>query len=149
MSEPESPHAGEWPDLRDLLDDEGRAALRDEPGIAGLLREIHRRGPASLPKRSEAARRAALSDRVFRQVFPEIARCPWRTFGRRWRIRCAEAALDVARPNQKDTARRCGYASTGALTRAFRAQRGITPREFVRRRRRERRRPAGRDDSEE
>lgn len=141
-----------WVDPRDLLPPAGRAAVREEAGFRALFAELNRCGPSRVPSRSAAARLAALSVGSFKREILEVAGRSWRSFVRAWRVACAERMLDVRRPNEKAVARLCGYRSTSSLSRAFRAEHGVPPREFLRRRRRVRLRETGRlrrEDSDE
>lgn len=128
------PLARVWIDPLTLLSRESRSFVDGDEGMTTLFERLDALGPARLSVRREAARLSLRSESTFKRQFPKFAGCPWREFQRRWRVQTAMRLLPVPGASEKAIARICGFSSTSSLSHAFKATRGMSPREFVRRR---------------
>lgn len=129
--------AARWLDPRSLVAD--RRLLEVDGGFRVLLEHLAEHGPANVPGREGAARIAGRSLATFKRHFPLLAGRPWQGFVRRWRTACARNLLTAPLASEKAIARTCGFRSTGALSKAFKTEFGMTPRAFRASRRRKRR----------
>ncbi|MEM9041783.1 MAG: AraC family transcriptional regulator [Actinomycetota bacterium] len=79
------------------------------------------------------AERVGASERTLRRLFAEQTGMPFRTWRAKARLQAAVRLLTSGRP-VGEVARRCGYGSTVAFARAFAADFGMTPSNFLARR---------------
>lgn len=118
--------------LRELMD-QGRAGVGMLAGLAHpQLRQaivaVHDAPQTDWTLDSLAAR-AGMSRSVFAGQFRETVGCTPGVYLQRWRVGLAQRALRLGRP-LKLIAQEVGYGSEAALSRAFKAQSGLSPRDW-------------------
>jgi AraC-like DNA-binding protein len=100
------------------------------PRLRGALVAMHA-SPAREWTLDALAREAGMSRSVFAAAFRDTVGCTPGQYLQAWRIGLAQQALRRGRP-LKNVAAEVGYGSEAALSRAFRAQTGRSPREWKR-----------------
>ncbi|WP_258057606.1 helix-turn-helix domain-containing protein, partial [Xylella fastidiosa] len=73
---------------------------------------------------------AGMSRSVFAGTFRRVVGCTPGVYLQGWRVKLAQLALRQGRQLLKTIAVEVGYGSEAALSRAFKAQCGMTPREW-------------------
>lgn len=89
--------------------------------------------PASELDLHDWAELVGASERTLRRLFAEQTGMPFRTWRAKARLQAAVRMLTSGRP-VGDVARRCGYGSTIAFSRAFAGDYGMTPSDYLKRR---------------
>jgi AraC-like DNA-binding protein len=119
--------------LRDLMDEQrihiGLLAGLAEPRLEKALNALHKE-PAKAWSLEELASTAGMSRARFAAKFRDIVGMTPGYYLSEWRICIAQALINKGKPIQliADTV---GYASASALSRAFKAHRGVTPTEWA------------------
>lgn len=118
--------------LRELMD-QGRAGVGMLAGLAHpqlrlAIVAMHETPQTDWTLDSLAAR-AGMSRSVFASQFRETVGCTPGVYLQRWRVGLAQRALRLGRP-LKLIAQEVGYGSEAALSRAFKAQSGLSPRDW-------------------
>lgn len=111
--------------------------------LAGLSHPKLRKAMVSMHEQPEQdwsleslARISGMSRSVFARTFRQTVGCTPGVYLQGWRVKLAQQALRQGRP-LKLIAEEVGYGSEAALSRAFRAQCGVAPREWRQARRRD------------
>lgn len=118
--------------LRHLMETEqirgGMLAGLSHPKLRKALVAMHEQ-PGQALSLEALANIAGMSRSVFAATFRSIVGCTPGAYLQAWRVRLAQQALRQGRP-LKMIAVEVGYGSEAALSRAFKAQSGMTPREW-------------------
>jgi AraC-like DNA-binding protein len=109
------------------------AGLRDE-GVGRALALLHER-PTHDWSIEELARRLGMSRSVLAERFTALVGIPLMQYLARWRIQLASTWLSGTSMSVAEIARRVGYGSEGALSRAYKRWVGVAPAEWRRGRR--------------
>lgn len=118
--------------LRHLMETEqirgGMLAGLSHPKLRKALVAMHEQ-PGQALSLEALANIAGMSRSVFAATFRHIVGCTPGAYLQAWRVRLAQQALRQGRP-LKMIAVEVGYGSEAALSRAFKTQSGMTPREW-------------------
>ena len=106
----------------------GMLAGMAHPKLRNALIAMHEQ-PAKEWSLEVLAETASMSRSVFADAFREVVGCTPGTYLQGWRVSLAQQALRQGRP-LKMIAIDVGYGSEAALSRAFKAQSGLAPREW-------------------
>lgn len=106
----------------------GMLAGMSHPKLRNALVAMHEQ-PANEWSLEALAEIAGMSRSVFADTFREVVGCTPGAYLQSWRVSLAQQALRQGRP-LKVIAIEVGYGSEAALSRAFKAQSGLAPREW-------------------